>query len=158
MGKDSRLANYFIAYVAALLFFGVGAITTLGLDWYATLALPAWMPSETVVAAAWALLFVFTTWSACIVWDAADRGKGFRATIALYMGNALLVLLWNYLFFGVHALLAASVVALVVGASVLALMVRVLAISRKAALMLIPYLAWMIAALCFNYLIWALNP
>lgn len=74
-----------------------------------------------------------------------------------YMGNGLLILLWNYLFFGLHMLFAASLVSLVVGVSVVDLMIRVNRVSKKAAYMLIPYLVWMIFALGLNYIIWSLN-
>ena len=158
MNNDHRLVNYFTVYVATLLFLCVGAITTLGLGWYETLVLPAWMPPTIVVAFVWGLLFVLTTLSASIVWNTAEHDTPLYIVVALYMGNALFILLWNYLFFGLHALLAASVVALVVGLSVLGLMIRVWRISKKASLMLLPYLIWMILALGFCYLIWKLNP
>jgi tryptophan-rich sensory protein len=157
MKDDFRLANYFIAYVATLLFFGVGAITTLGLDWYGTLTLPAFMPPTVLVAAVWCALFILAAWSACIVWDTAAHTDGFRATVALYLANALLVLLWNYLFFGVHVLSAAGGAAVLVGFSVAWLMTRVRRTSRRAAYLLAPYLLWVLAALYLNYLIWSLN-
>lgn len=158
MNDDLRLANAFIAYVATLLFLGVSAITTLNLAWYRALSLPAWMPSDALVGIVWALLFVLTAWSACIVWNTAKHGAPLRAAATRYMVNGLLVLLWNYLFFGLHMLLAASVVALLVGVSVLDLMIRVRRISKNASLMLAPYLAWMLLALGFCYVIWTLNP
>ncbi len=158
MRSDTLFANYFIAYVTTLMFFGVGAITTLGISWYQTLILPAWMPPTLLVAIVWALLFLLTAFSSSIVWSREPHDSRVRRAIALYSLNALLVLLWNYLFFGLHLLMIAGVVALAVGLSVVALMIQVARISKKATWLLAPYLAWMGLALYLNHVIWALNP
>ena len=158
MNTDRRLSHWFIGYVTVLLFFAVGAITTLGIGWYETLILPAWMPPTELVAFVWAALFILTGISAAIVWDATEMNRSARTLISLYAGNALLILFWNYLFFGVHILSEASGVAFIIGLSVIVLVVRVSPISRRAALLLIPYLVWVILAFYLNYLVMALNP
>jgi hypothetical protein len=38
MNSDTKLTRSFTGYVATLLFFGVGAITTLGIGWYSARA------------------------------------------------------------------------------------------------------------------------
>lgn len=73
MKDDTRLANYTIAYVATLLFFSVGGITTLGFDWYLALTLPVWMPPNIFVASVWGVLFFFTAWSACLAWITTEK-------------------------------------------------------------------------------------
>ncbi len=158
MNNNTLFSNYFIGYVTTLLFFGVGAITTLGIDWYQTLILPAWMPPTALVAIVWALLFFLTAISSSHVWNSQPHGRHTRIAITLYLLNALLVLFWNYLFFGLHLLMLAGVVAALVGLSVVALMIRVSRISKKATWLLAPYLIWMALALYLNHVIWVLNP
>lgn len=159
MERNDRLVRYFIYYVATLLFFGVGAITTVGLPWYDTLTLPSWTPPENLVALAWGILFMLTAVSAVRFMEAIgeNRTRKDRRTIFLYMGNALLVLLWNYLFFGIHHLGAALVAASLVGVSAAMLMNRVRERSMAAANLLLPYLAWMLFALYFSYTVSVLN-
>lgn len=157
MRSDHRLADYAIVYVALLLFFAVGAITTLGLGWYGALTLPAWMPTSLTVAVVWCVLFLLTALSAIEVWDKVPPGQGLSTMIKLYPGNALLVLLWNYLFFGAHELLLALIAAVLVLASVLALIVSVRRVTPKGAWLLAPYLLWMLAAVYINYAVWSLN-
>lgn len=157
MKHDTRLARYFIFYVATLLFFGVDAITTLGLDWYGTLMLPSFTPPELLAASAWGVLFLATALSMAAFWEAEENHTRLRFVSALYAGNAALVLLWNYLFFGVHLLEEALAAAVLVGLSALGIVLFVQKTSRTAAWLLTPYLAWMVFAVCFNYAVAVLN-
>lgn len=155
----SSLARPFIFYVATLLFFAVGGMTSIGMRWYATLATPSWTPPDLLVATIWCVLFLCSAFSVSLFWEAREQNAdAFKATLALYMGNALLVLLWNFLFFGVHELFAAFWVAIAVGGTVLALVLTLWNQVRAAALLLLPYLAWMLFALVLTYAVMTLNP
>lgn len=156
--NDRLVRDFFAFYVATLLFFAVGIITTLGLDWYGSLNTPVWMPHELVIAAVWGMLFITTVVSISLYCDAEPKSKrAFQNTMLLYMGNALLVLLWNYLFFGIHQLLLALWTAIAVGVTVIALMLRVRSTSRLSAWLLVPYLLWMVCAIAINYTIMLMN-
>jgi len=156
--RDHRLAYSFIFYVAALLFFGVGAITTLGLKWYAGLVKPLWTPPDLMVALIWILLFITTALSVSLFWSASlHRERKFALTLGLYAANSLLVLLWNYLFFGLNRLDLAWWSAIAVGASIVLLMLHLWRNHRAAALLLLPYLAWMVFALAFTHTLLVLN-
>lgn len=160
MYNHSRLPRYFIYYITTLLFFAVGAITTLGLPWYDTLVLPAWTPSDMLVALLWCVLFVCTAMSLVNFWEKAVR-RGWntkeRLTVYLYAGNALLILLWNYAFFGLHLLGLSLIAATLVGLSAVALMARTWRNSQIASLLLLPYILWMMFAVYFNYVVGLLN-
>jgi len=159
MSNPSPLARPFAFYVATLLFFGVGCITTIGLNWYAGLTLPSWAPPNLAAAAAWFVLFFTTATSAVAYWNRAPHtGRIFGWVLALYVVNSFLVLLWDYLFFGVHKLGAAFGVAALVGATVIGLMTLLWKDERKPAVLLAPYLLWMVFALIFTYEVMVLNP
>jgi len=159
MDNNTKLSRSFIFYVATLLFFGVGGITTLGLNWYTTLSLPWWTPPEMFVAFVWLVLFICTAVSVSIFWEQSKRaGASFLTTIWLYIGNSLLILLWNYLFFGLHELSFAFAAAVAVGVSVLLIMIRLWKEVRTAALLLIPYFGWMLFALVYTYTVMQMNP
>jgi benzodiazapine receptor len=159
MNSDTKLTRSFTGYVATLLFFGVGAITTLGIGWYSGLNLPWWTPPELFVAFIWFALFVLTAFSITVFWERSKRSEpAFAWILNLYMENAMLVLLWNYVFFGLHDLTVAFGVAVLIGVIVLILIIKLWKEVRLAALLLIPYLGWMLVALALTYKIMILNP
>lgn len=158
MNNETKLERSFIFYVATLLFFGVGAITTIGLDWYTALSLPWWTPPELLVAAVWFVLFLCTAFSVSIFWEQSKKGGvPSRYIVSLYVLNSFLVLLWSYLFFGVHELGFAFGAALAVGLSVVVLMLRLWKGFRNAALLLLPYVGWMLFALAYTYTVMVMN-
>lgn len=158
MNDEKRLTDYFIFYVAMLLFFGVGAITTLGLDWYTALAVPAWAPPQLSVAVIWSVLFIVAPLSLSVFWKSAPKDTAFRPTVMLYAGNAVGILLWNYLFFGLHNLVGATMIAFCIFLSVVVLMIRVGKVSRTSAQLLVPYLIWIVFAVYLNYTLMNMNP
>lgn len=158
MKNTQFMRDFLVFYVASLVFFAIGIITNIGLGWYGSLAVPAWTPPEGIIAAIWGTLFVTTVLSLNSFWDTQTKlTKGFRTTVLMYMGNAVLILLWNYLFFGTHAVAFALWVAVAVGISVLALIFRVKEFSRTAAWLLVPYLAWVVYAIAINYAVLLMN-
>ncbi|KND49277.1 MAG: Benzodiazepine receptor TspO [Parcubacteria bacterium C7867-008] len=159
MDNDTKLTRSFTGYVATLLFFGVGAITTIGMAWYSSLNLPSWTPPELLVALIWFVLFVLTACSVAVFWERSKRSeRSFAWILNLYMENAMLVLLWNYVFFGLHNLTLAFGVAILIGVMVLIIVIKLWKEVRLAALLLLPYLLWMLVALMLTYQIMILNP
>jgi len=129
------------------------------MEWYDGLVLPAWTPPELLVALIWFVLFVLTACSVAVFWERSKRNeRSFASILVLYMENAMLVLLWNYVFFGLHNLSIAFGVAILIGALVVIIMAKVWNEVRLAALLLIPYLLWMLVALALTYQIMLLNP
>lgn len=149
---DNRLAQWFIFYIAGLLFFTVGAITTLGLEWYRTLVVPSWTPSIPTIVVIWCVVFIFLALSAARVWVTASR-----ATMGWYGANIILLLVWNYLFFGQHWIGLSLGAAVLVLLSVLALIFATWRRARLAAWLLVPYLAWMLFAIPLTHQIALLN-
>ncbi len=157
---NPRLTRLFIFYIATLFFFAVGAVTTPQLDWYQMLVIPAWAPPPTLIAIIWCILFYLTAYSLSLFWNAGGslHNKKFDLIVKLYLSNAGLILLWNWLFFGMHLLAAASLAALAVLISISILIVFLRKISKKSALLLTPYIAWVIFAMYLNHTLSVLNP
>ncbi len=152
------IRDFLIFCVATIVFFAVGIITSQGLDWYSGLVTPAWTPPELVIAAIWGTLFVTTVVSLSLYSDAkAGSGAAYRNTVLMYVANALLILFWNYVFFGAHLPLLAVLGAGAVGATVLALIMRVYPASHASAWLLVPYLAWVVYAVAINYAVFLMN-
>jgi benzodiazapine receptor len=157
MNPDHRLANAFIMYVAVAFFFTVGGLTTTQLGWLHALHLPSWMPVDDFVAAAWLVLFLCVAGSMSLFWNRAVHDKAFHYSIALYSGNALFVILWNFVFFGLHNLPGSIWVAclLVITNTVLAIRVRKV---FNAAVLLVPFILWLVFAIFVTQQIIVLNP
>lgn len=154
---SKQLSKMAIFYVAVLLFFCVGAISAAGLDWYATLKLPAYAPDQLLTAVIWLFLFLCTAASMSVFWNNATGTDRTRNIFLLYLGSVGLVLLWNYLFFGARELTAAFIAAILVAVSLLVLTASLWKLHRSSALLLGPFLIWMTFALIFSYQIMLLN-
>lgn len=157
MNADATLTRYTVFYVGLLLLSGIGAVTMSGLGWYTGLRVPAGSPSQTLVAVIWLALFLTTTQSVARFWNRELTSARSRLTELIYMANAGLVILWNYLFFGLRDLRLAFAAATFVAISVLVLIVRLWRADRTSAALLLPFLLWMAFALAFSYKLILLN-
>ena len=135
-----------------------GLATELG-PWYYQLALPSWKPPDWLFGPVWTLIFALAALSGYHSWIASPRRDARIARIlALFAVNALLNIAWSLLFFRAHrpdwALLEVGLLWL----SIAALMALSWPRSRRAALLLLPYLAWVSFAAVLNYAVVRLNP
>jgi benzodiazapine receptor len=158
MKTERFIRDFLIFYAASLVFFAIGVITTLGLGWYNSINTPSWTPPQLLISAIWGMLFITTITSLSLYCDTQKLfTKKFGGTVLLYMGNAFLILLWNYLFFGLHTLVLALCAAVAVGISVLALILRIQKASNAAAWLLVPYFLWVVYAVAINYAVIIMN-
>lgn len=157
---NPHLTRSFIFYIATLLFLGVGAMTTPQLAWYSTLTLPSFAPAKLLIAVIWCVLFYLTAYSLSTFWTTRDasHGKSFGFIVKLYLLNTGLILLWNWLFFDMHLLGFAALAAIAVLLSIILLIICLWHLSKKAAILLTPYIAWIMFALYLNHIIAVLNP
>ena len=125
--------------------------------WYAAFAKPAFNPPAWVFAPVWTALYLMIAVAGWRVW----RRRGFagaRAAMSVYALQLALNLGWSILFFGGRMIGAAlAEIALLLAAIVVnaALFWR---IERAAALLLLPYAAWVAFAMVLNAALWRLNP
>jgi tryptophan-rich sensory protein len=132
-----------LTFVAAAL----GAIASAGApEFYAQLARPSWAPPASVFGPVWTLLYVAMA-------IAAARGA-FTLFVAQLVANAL----WSWLFFAWHLGALAFAEALVLWALTAATVVSFWRLHSFAALLLVPYLAWVTFASALTFAVWQLNP
>lgn len=157
MKKSST--GYWIIALVTIAVSGIGGLlTTSGMPWYQTLLLPRWTPSGMVIGTVWTILFILAMISAMLVWrDAPHQRLRFKLTIALFCANALLNVLWSYLFFVQNLFSPAVLEAAVLGASVVALMLLIWPLSKAAALLLLPYAVWVAFATYLAYVVFMMN-
>lgn len=138
-----------LAFAAA----AVGATFEPG-AWYAGLAKPALTPPDWVFAPVWTLLYAAMGVAAALVWHRS------RARIALAVWGVQLALnaAWSWIFFGLHRMGAALIEIRLLWLAILLTILLFWPIRRLAALLLVPYLAWVGFATWLNWQLWRLNP
>ena len=121
--------------------------------WYAGLAKPSFNPPNWLFAPVWTALYILMAIAAWLVWR---RGNA-RTPLMLFALQLVLNSIWSLLFFDRHRIdLALIDIVLLLGTIV----VTALAFRRRsaiAALLLMPYLAWVSFATVLNFAIWRLN-
>ena len=131
-------------------------ITRSGIPWFRTLRIPSWMPPAKIITGMWTILSVLTCVSAILAWDASpvrERGE----VAALYLVNAFLNVAFSYLFFVQHQMGSATLDAALLAISVATIMVQVFSASWIAALLLAPYLLWVLFATYLSFTVFRLN-
>ena len=126
-------------------------------DWYLTLTKPSLNPPNWIFAPVWTTLYILMGLAAGLVWS-----KGFHhiwVKNALYhFGFQLLFnALWSIVFFGLKSPFWALMVIITL-LILIALTIRWFkVVSKVAALLLVPYLLWVLFATYLNFQIWQLN-
>lgn len=125
--------------------------------WYMALAKPAITPPGWAFPVAWSILYIMTGLALAIVLS-AHGAKARWLGAGLFAVQLALNLAWTPLFFGAHrvgAALALIVLMFVVAAATTWVFARV---RRSAALLMLPYLAWLAFAAVLNWQVARLNP
>ncbi|MCU1475062.1 TspO/MBR family protein [Amnibacterium sp.] len=149
-----------IAYAVA----AFGAATTIGAvnGWYARSLHVLWTPPNAAFGPVWTVLYTLIAVSGWLVWL---RRRQRRASVALPLFVVQLVLnsLWTPIFFGGYALIGSAalwialIVILALDLTVAATIAAFWPVSRVAAVLLVPYLVWILYASTLNWGDAALN-
>lgn len=143
-----------ITFVAA----GIGGAATGSSvnTWYPTLHKPTWNPPGWIFGPVWSALYVLM---AVAAWRVSRHTEepGRRAALAWYFGQLALNALWSCLFFGLRNPGLAFAEVLVLWLAIVITGVRFARIDRPAAVLWLPYLAWVSFASVLNGTVWWLN-
>lgn len=123
-------------------------------EWYLSLRKPSWTPPVFVYGPVWTLLYALM---AAAGWHAWRRGHSHRAPLLFLLQLALNVA-WPWVFFAARRLDLAFLVATLLWISVLVLIGACWKVSRLAARLLLPYLAWLSLVWAVSLAIWRMNP
>jgi tryptophan-rich sensory protein len=122
-------------------------------EWYPALRKPSWTPPGWVFGPAWTLLYPLM---AVAGWMAWREGRA-RVGPLLFLLQLALNAAWPWLFFAQRRLDLALVCIVALWLAILASTVAFWKVSRGAALLMVPYLAWVGFAAALNHTIWRLN-
>ena len=125
--------------------------------WFTTLQKPSWNPPAYLFGPVWTTLYLLMGISLALVWksDAPETQK-LRAELTFAL-QLFLNFMWSILFFSCHSPALAFVDIVLMIVTILMTIGRFARISKWAAWLLIPYLAWVCFASVLNYNIWMMN-
>jgi tryptophan-rich sensory protein len=155
------LLRYALVTVPAVLLLGTvsGLLSNSGYAniWFAALQKPSFMPPGWAFPVAWTILYICLGLALALILHARGA-RGRRGAVTLFMLQLALNYAWSPVFFALHRIwLAFAVIAAMI---ILTLVAAILfgRIRRTAALLLLPYVAWLCFAAALNYRIGQLNP
>ena len=125
--------------------------------WFAALDKPAAMPPGWVFPVAWTTLYILLGLSAAMILHARGA-RGRRLVLILFAVQMALNYLWSPLFFAWHQTVAALIVILAMIGLSAAVAALLWWIRKPAALLMLPYLAWLCFAAGLTFEIIRLNP
>ena len=125
--------------------------------WYAFINRPSFAPPDWVFAPVWTALYVIMGVSLFLVWRRGTKTPGVKGALLAFAIQLVLNGLWTPVFFGLKSPFAGLIVIIIMWAAILITIVRFYPISRTAALLLVPYLAWVSFATALNAGFYVLN-
>lgn len=144
------------AFIAAAI--GGGSTAASVREWYPELIKPSWNPPSWVFGPAWTLLYILMSIAAWRIWLRREElGSPAITTLRLHGLQLILNAIWSILFFGLRrpdlALIEIAALWLILAT----IQFRLFRQDRPAAVLWVPYLAWVTFATALNATIWWLN-
>jgi tryptophan-rich sensory protein len=124
--------------------------------WYKTIRKPAWTPPGAVIGVVWTVLYILAAISALIVWNLPSAPVSTMIAVFFCL-NAMVNVLWSYVFFYLHKMGSAIWVCLFLDLTIILLIQFIAPASALAAWLLVPYAAWVTFASYLNYRVWTIN-
>lgn len=145
-GKTGRMA-FAIASSYAMGFLGFFSTSADMDSWYASLQKPFWAPPAALFTPLWLVLYLIMgvalglVWAKCPLWF---------SWIGLYYVSLAFNAAWMMFFFGFHTLLIALIDIACLAMMLIVLTLYAWKIDRFGALLMLPYLAWVLLAAFLN--------
>lgn len=125
--------------------------------WYAGLHKPSFNPPNWLFAPVWTMLYLLIAISAYLVWKRRNDTSLYHATRWIYFMQLLFNFCWSIVFFGLHQILIALIIIILLWLSIIVIMVYFNHFSKVACWLLLPYLLWVSFAALLNFSIEILN-
>ncbi len=142
---------FFICFAAA----ATGGFVSVG-DWYATLNKPSWNPPSWLFGPVWSVLYCMMAVAAWLVWCKGGWREQ-RIPLGLFLVQLALNALWTPLFFGFHLPGIAFAEMCLLWVMIILTVLAFWPVNRVAAILLVPYLAWVSFAAVLNFTLWRMN-
>jgi translocator protein len=124
---------------------------------YLALDLPTWAPPQDAFGIVWPILYLLIGVAGWRVWRAAGAVRAAPVALGLWAAQLVVNSSWSGVFFGLSAFGPAIAVIVLLDVLVLVTIATAHRHDRWAALLLVPYLAWILYATALNIAIWVRN-
>jgi benzodiazapine receptor len=150
---------FLISLLITLAIGGVASVVTIPQvqGWYTTLTKPGFNPPNQLFGPVWTVLYIMIATSAYLVWKRRDNSALYKTTKSIYFVQLLLNFSWSIVFFGLHQVLIALIVIVLLWISIVATIYYFSRFSKTAGGLLVPYLLWVSFATALNLSIYLLN-
>jgi tryptophan-rich sensory protein len=128
-----------------------------GNPWFDALTKPSLYPPPAAFGIVWTVLYVMMGIAAAMI-GAARGASGRGIALALFFGQLALNLAWTPLFFGMHQISRALYLLIALDVAAVLTIAAFWRVRRPAALLLVPYLAWILFATALNWQFLQANP
>lgn len=126
-------------------------------SFYVQLNRPEWAPPGWLFGPVWTVLYVLMGIAAWMVWR--ERGwAGARGALTLFLVQLAVNALWTWLFFAWRQGRLALADIVLLAALIVATMIAFARVRTVAAILLAPYLLWVLFATALTMAIWRANP
>ncbi|MES2524716.1 MAG: TspO/MBR family protein [Gemmatimonadota bacterium] len=135
-----------------------GAVTAkAAAEFYGMLDRPSWSPPAWLFGPAWTVLYPLMAVAAWRVWR--EHGfAGAKLALTFYFVQLVLNASWSWVFFVKRSGPGATAVVVGMWLAIAATIITFWPLDRTAALMLLPYLAWVSFATALTVSVWRRNP
>lgn len=155
MKKHIPLLLWIIVFEAVSVLIGLG--TQSGVDgWYAGLERPSFTPPNIAFPVMWSILYAMIGAAGYYIWQ-ARHGRDGRLRLGLFAGYMVLNWSWSFVFFTLHQLLIGFIWIIAIDVLAIAVIAASWRDVRRAALLMLPPLAWTLFAAVLNGTYWWLN-
>jgi tryptophan-rich sensory protein len=155
LGKILGLLGWLsLAFLTAAV--GAAASVNAG-TFYSVLLRPSWAPPAWLFGPVWTTLYFLMGISAWLVWMKSGLTGG-RSAFSLFILQLVVNALWSWLFFQWREGALAFVDVVLLWFLIVATIVAFWRIRKSAAVMLVPYLAWVTFASILTFAVWQRNP
>ncbi len=126
-------------------------------EWYADLIKPVFAPPAWLYEPLWIASFALMGVILFLIIEADIRQRDASFGATLFGFQFLFILLWGFVFFGLHQLFIAFMCAIALWAALISAVIQAFRFSVYAGLLLIPYFLWVSYLVYLNYGLMVLN-
>lgn len=153
-----NLKKFLISIAIPLLVGGFSALITMGdMDIYKQINTPPLSPPSWLFPVVWTILYFLMGVSLYLVWNKQDIYLDKKKAYLLFCLQLFLNFIWSPVFFTARSFLLAFIILVLLIITVVFMIVEFYNIDKRAGLLQIPYLIWLLFAAYLNMAIYILN-
>lgn len=126
-------------------------------SWYTQLNKPWFTPPDWVFGPVWTALYILMGISLFLVVKEGIKKPLVRQGVLIFAGQLVLNVAWSLLFFGLQSPMLGLIGIILLYGAIIATIISFYKVSKPAAWLLIPYIAWVSIATALNVMILVLN-